>query len=87
EIGKRVASSKVDILWTVGPFSRFVAEEAIANGMSRDNVFSYDTSEETCSLVASQLKSKDTVLIKGSRRMKLECVSRQIENCFSEKKN
>jgi len=86
EIGKRVASSKVDILWTVGPFSRFVAEEAIANGMSSENVFSYDTSEETCSLVASQLKSKDTVLIKGSRRMKLECISHQIENCFSEKK-
>jgi UDP-N-acetylmuramoyl-tripeptide--D-alanyl-D-alanine ligase len=86
EIGKRVASSKVDILWTVGPFSRFVAEGAIANGMSSENVFSCDTSEETCSLIASHLKSKDTVLIKGSRRMKLECVSRQIENCFLEKK-
>jgi UDP-N-acetylmuramoyl-tripeptide--D-alanyl-D-alanine ligase len=86
EIGKMVASSKVDILWTVGPFSRFVAEGAIANGMSSANVFSYDTSEETCFLVASQLKSKDTVLIKGSRRMKLECISRQIENYFSEKK-
>jgi UDP-N-acetylmuramoyl-tripeptide--D-alanyl-D-alanine ligase len=86
EIGKRVASSKVDILWTVGPFSRFVAEGAIANGMPSENVFSYDTSEETCSLVASQLKSKDTVFIKGSRRMKLERVSRQIENYFSEKK-
>ncbi len=86
EIGKKVASSKVDILWTVGPFSRFVAEGAIANGMSSENVFSYDTSEETCSLVASQLKSKDTVFIKGSRRMKLERVSRQIENYFSEKK-
>jgi UDP-N-acetylmuramoyl-tripeptide--D-alanyl-D-alanine ligase len=86
EIGKRVASSRVDILWTVGPFSRYVAEGAIANGMSSENVFSNDTSEETCSLVASQLKSKDTVLIKGSRGMKLERVSRQIENCFSEKK-
>ena len=86
EIGKKVASSKVDILWTVGPFSRFVAEGAIDNGMSGENIFSYDTSEETSSLIASQLKSKDTVLIKGSRRMKLECVLRQIENCFSEKK-
>ncbi len=86
EIGKRIASSKVDILWTVGPFSRFVAEGAIANGMSSENVFSYDTSEETCSLVASQLRSKDTVFIKGSRRMKLERVSRQIENYFSKKK-
>jgi len=86
EIGKKVASSKVDILWTVGPFSRFVAEGAIDNGMSGENIFSYDTSEETSSLIASQLKSKDTVLIKGSRRMKLECVLRQIENCFLGKK-
>ena len=83
EVGAKVADANIDVLWTVGPLSRFVAEEAIANGMPRENILSCETSEEICSFVASQLKKDDTVLIKGSRRMKLECVLRQIENCFS----
>ena len=83
EVGAKVADANIDVLWTVGPLSRFVAEEAIANGMPRENILSCETSEEMCSFVASQLKKDDTVLIKGSRRMKLECVLRQIENCFS----
>ena len=85
EVGAKVANANIDVLWTVGPSSRFVAEEAIASGMLRENILSCETSEEMCSFVASQLKKDDTVLIKGSRRMKLECVLRQIENCFSGK--
>jgi len=85
EIGAKVVNANIDALWTVGPFSRFVAEEAIANGMPRENILSCETSEEMCSFVASQLKRDDTVLIKGSRRMKLECILRQIESCFSGK--
>ncbi len=83
EVGAKVANANIDVLWTVGPLSRFVAEEAIANGMPRENILSCETSEEMCSFVASQLKKDDTVLIKGSRRVKLESVSRQIENYFS----
>ena len=83
EVGAKVANANIDVLWTVGPLSRFVAEEAIANGMMRENILSCETSEEMCSFVVSQLRKDDTVLIKGSRRMKLECVLRQIENCFS----
>lgn len=83
EVGAKVADANIDVLWTVGPLSRFVAEEAIANGMPRENILSCETSEEMCFFVASQLKKDDTVLIKGSRRVKLESVSRQIENYFS----
>lgn len=85
EIGAKVANANIDVLWTVGPFSRFVAEEAIANGMPRENILSCETSEDMCSFVASQLKKDDTVLIKGSRRMKLERVLHQIESYFSGK--
>ncbi len=83
EIGAKIANDNIDFLWTVGPFSRFVAEEAIANGMSPDKIRSCETSEEVCSFVPSQLRKDDTVLIKGSRKIKLECVLRQIESCFS----
>jgi UDP-N-acetylmuramoyl-tripeptide--D-alanyl-D-alanine ligase len=85
EVGTKVANANIDILWTVGSLSRFVAEEAIVNGMSEERIRSCDTSEEASSLVASQLKKDDTVLIKGSRGMKLENVVRQIESHFSKK--
>jgi UDP-N-acetylmuramoyl-tripeptide--D-alanyl-D-alanine ligase len=86
EIGAKVAKADIDVLWTVGPFSRFVAEEAIANGMPEERIRSCETSEEVSSFVASQLKKDDTVLIKGSRGMKLENVVFQIESRFSKKK-
>ncbi len=86
EIGVKVANADIDVLWTVGFFSRFVAEEAIANGMPEEKIRSCETSEEISTFVASQLKKDDTVLIKGSRGMKLENVARQIESCFSRRK-
>ncbi len=86
EIGEKVAGSGIDILWTVGHFSRFVAEEAAAKGMPVERIRSCETSEETGSFIVSQLKSNDTVLIKGSRRMKLEYILRKIESGFSNKK-
>jgi UDP-N-acetylmuramoyl-tripeptide--D-alanyl-D-alanine ligase len=86
EIGAKVANANIDVLWTVGPFSRFVAEEAIVNGMPIEKIQSCETSEEICSFVASELKKDDTVLIKGSRKMKLERVLRQIESYFLKKK-
>lgn len=86
EIGEKVAKANIDVLWTVGPYSRYVAEEAVANGMPKEKIQSCETSAEICSFVASQLKRNDTVLIKGSRKMKLEYISRQIESCFSKKK-
>ncbi len=85
EIGTKVVNKNIDLLWTVGPFSRFVAEGAIASGMSRDKILSCETSEEVCTFVASQLRTDDTILIKGSRKIKLESVLRQIESCFSKR--
>lgn len=86
EMGAKVAKTDIDVLWTVGSFSRFVAEEAIANGMPEEKIRSCETAEEVSSFVTSQLKRDDTVLIKGSRGMKLESVVRQIESHFSRKK-
>ncbi|MCR4289316.1 MAG: hypothetical protein NUV86_03535, partial [Candidatus Scalindua sp.] len=85
EIGAKVAKADIDALWTVGSLSGFVAEEAITNGMPEERIRSCETSEEVSSFVASQLKKDDTVLIKGSRGMKLENVVRQIESRFSRK--
>ena len=86
EIGGRVAKSNIDILCTVGHYSRLVAEEAMSNGMPRENIHSCENSQEMCSLVNSLLKKRDTVLIKGSRKMNLESVSHEIEQYSQRKK-
>ncbi|MDR4496659.1 MAG: UDP-N-acetylmuramoyl-tripeptide--D-alanyl-D-alanine ligase [Candidatus Scalindua sp.] len=86
EIGERVAKSNIDILCTVGPYSRLIAEEAMSSGMPRENIHSCENSEEMCSLVTSLLKKRDTILIKGSRKMNLESVSHEIEQHSQRKK-
>ncbi|MDR4505363.1 MAG: UDP-N-acetylmuramoyl-tripeptide--D-alanyl-D-alanine ligase [Candidatus Scalindua sp.] len=86
EIGEKVAQSHIDNLWTIGPYSRLIAQEAIIKGMARENIQSCENSEEMCSLVASLIRKNDTVLIKGSRKMKLEAVSHQIEQFSQSKK-
>jgi UDP-N-acetylmuramyl pentapeptide synthase len=54
--------------------------------MPEDRIRSCETSEEVSRFVASQLKKDDIVLIKGSRGMMLENVVRQVESCFSRRK-
>jgi len=64
-------------------FSRFIAEEAIVNGMPEKRIQSCETLQEVSSFVTSQLKKDDTILIKGSRGMKLENIVRHIKGRFS----
>ncbi|KAA3596618.1 MAG: UDP-N-acetylmuramoyl-tripeptide--D-alanyl-D-alanine ligase [Candidatus Scalindua sp. AMX11] len=85
EIGEKVAQSNIDIICTVGAHSRWIAEEAISNGMPRENVRCYKNSAEISSLIVSLIRNRDTVLIKGSRKMKMEAISHQIENFFQGK--
>ncbi len=74
EIGKIAQKSGINILITVGEKSRQIDEAAISAGMDEKNVIHFDSSEETAKKINEIITSGDLVLIKGSRRMKLENV-------------
>jgi len=75
----RLASQIVEILVTVGPLAKSIAQAARVNGLSEDKIFSFNTTNETCPLVQDLIKKGDLILVKGSRGIGLEKVVEKIE--------
>lgn len=62
-----------DVLITIGKDAKYIAEEAIKNGMDKKNIYMFETNQQ----VINHLKEKfeinnDAILVKGSRGMKME---------------
>jgi UDP-N-acetylmuramoyl-tripeptide--D-alanyl-D-alanine ligase len=71
EVGER-AAAVADVLVAVGRRSAFTAEAARAAGM--DAVVHVETGDEAVAAVRDVVRSGDTVLVKGSRAMRMERV-------------
>ncbi len=78
ELG-RLIPEVFDILVTVGPRSKFIAESASKKGMPIKNIFSFETSEDARLKVQEIMKKGDLVIIKGSHAMHLEKVVEEIK--------
>ena len=77
EIGRRVADA-ADILMTVGPRAKFIADAAHAAGMTKSHIYSFDTAEEVAQPLTHLMKQGDLVLVKGSHAMQLDVVVRAV---------
>jgi UDP-N-acetylmuramoyl-tripeptide--D-alanyl-D-alanine ligase len=74
------AAGVLDLLVTVGQRARWIAEEAIACGMSPGDVQSVDTSEAAIPLLQEILQEDDVILVKGSRALKMETIVAALGN-------
>jgi len=72
EIGKLVADSHIDILITSGDMSKYIAEESKVCGMKENNIFVCNTNKEVNEILKDIIKEGDSILVKGSRGMKME---------------
>ena len=70
QIGAKLAERNVDAVITVGALSQFTAQAAKAAGV--EHVASFTTHIEACNRLKEILKPGDTLLLKGSRGMKME---------------
>ncbi len=68
------AAKFADYFLSVGPRSRFAAEEAVAQGMDRDKVVSFSTSQEAAIHLKSIIQEGDLILVKGSQAVRMERV-------------
>ena len=75
--GKMAARSGVDVIITVGRLSRNMARGALAVRPDMP-VFSYDDVQDAGTKLRKVLADGDAVLVKGSRRMKMEGVVRSL---------
>ena len=73
-IGATAAKLSIDLVITVGPLSKHIAEGAAAAGMAREAVLDAGTTSRAAALLREHSRPGDTVLIKGSRGMKMEKV-------------
>lgn len=75
-VGEYAAESNVDILYTYGEESKYMAEGAKDSGMK--NVFAFTDKDALVKALLSEIKKGDTLLFKASRGMKLEEVFEKI---------
>jgi UDP-N-acetylmuramoyl-tripeptide--D-alanyl-D-alanine ligase len=74
EIGRRAAELETDFLFTLGEHAEVVAEAAVAAGMPASRVRAATEHDDISQRVALLLQSRDWILVKGSRSMKMERV-------------
>ncbi len=82
EIGVLLADRDIQDLFLKGSLTKAVAAGAIRMGFPAERIAFFDDPEEVVSSLRSRLKKGDWVLIKGSRRMKLEEVAEGIIAAF-----
>lgn len=70
-VGKNIIDV-ANILVTVGPRARAIADEAVKCGMSSEGVACFSTAEEAGDFVASLVTSGDVIFIKGSQSVRME---------------
>jgi len=74
----RIAAKDTDVLFTVGPRAKFIAEAARSAGMKRIAIFSFDTADEARKPVQDFIKKGDLILVKGSLEMGLNKIVEEI---------
>ncbi len=71
-VGKYARDKGIDYIITVGKAAADIANGALEGGAAKDCVKIFDSNQKAIELLKGFLKQGDTVLVKGSRGMKME---------------
>lgn len=78
KVGRLVKDYGIDLLFTVGPRSKFTSEEARIAGFEPDNIFEFSFSDEAKKEVQGKIEEGDLILVKGSQSMRMEKIVEEI---------
>jgi len=81
-VGKQAAESGIDLIVAVGKLAEHISKGAQEAGMSQRKIKLCAATKEACEKVASLIKKGDTILVKGSRAMKMEGIVNELELQF-----
>jgi UDP-N-acetylmuramoyl-tripeptide--D-alanyl-D-alanine ligase len=70
--------SMADIVFTVGPRARFIAEALKEKGFNERRIFEFSTSEEAKEEIKKLIESGDLILVKGSQAVRMEKIVKEI---------
>lgn len=78
EVGA-VSANMVDMLVTVGNFSKFISEEAVSKGFPEDAVMHFNDAYSAASALKGKISAGDTILVKGSQnKIRLERLVKEL---------
>jgi UDP-N-acetylmuramoyl-tripeptide--D-alanyl-D-alanine ligase len=80
KVGLLIATIGVNALFLQGDFSQFTSSGAIEGGMAPENIFFLSDNEMGIDYLKKNLKKGDWILVKGSRRMKMEKIAAKIRD-------
>jgi len=82
QVGKKAASTGVDLLILVGELARFIGEGAEQAGMNPGDILVFENNQKVSHYLLDNLKGGDVVLVKGSRKMKTEEVVLALKSLY-----
>ena len=81
-VGRQAAESGIDLIVAVGKLAEHVVKGAQEAGMSQKKTKTCNLTKEACEVVSNLIKKGDTLLVKGSRAMKMEQIVQGLETQF-----
>jgi len=77
-IGERVAKN-ANLLFTVGPRAKFIAQGAFDKGMAEEKIFKFEKIEEAGIALQNEIKAGDLILVDGSKEMGMKKIVEEIK--------
>ncbi|MDD5723100.1 MAG: UDP-N-acetylmuramoyl-tripeptide--D-alanyl-D-alanine ligase [Syntrophales bacterium] len=71
-VGRAIADTDVSTLFLKGQFSESVAKGAVERGFREDHIYFAEKPDEITGVLHSLVREGDWILVKGSRKMKME---------------
>lgn len=78
EVGRYAAGKKLSRLITIGPNAVYIGEGAVESGFPAEAVSIFTNNKEAVRFIEKIIQNGDTILIKGSRGMKMEELANQL---------
>ena len=79
KVGEEVAKNQIDLLFTIGDNSKYIAEEAEKKGMNIKNIIYLKDKDELLEKLKNTMNEGDAILFKASNGMKLFEIVKQLE--------
>ncbi len=83
EVGTEIYKNKIDKLYLVGNYAKFIGDEAKKEGYAKENILYFENKEDLLKDLKSNLQNGDVVLIKASNGMRLFEVAEILEKEFN----
>ena len=80
KVGEEVYKNNIDILLTVGEYSKYISNKVEELGLNTEKIFVCKNNQEAISILKNILKKDDMILVKASNSMKLGEIVEQIKN-------